>query len=266
MWDSELGLVYYNWRYYNAVDGRWCCYDIIQDGLLSLKYVRNSPVLFFDNTGLLSMKLLTPDNKLFNEERIDGAFDFYWQFQMDDESKKHEGYIVQKIVYMENYEHYKNSHPYDIEYVSRKYVYWEAWHVFQYGFILPQRNFNQLKWHDRWKMQPKHYYSEICSKGIITVNSLAFFYSYGRIAYYENGNDNLDDLWKKRHVKWSGTLSSTDIEPYWWGGKASYKEKTIENNMMVEWNLSSNGFNKPVVYTRSISIKQNGKIIANYSE
>ncbi|MBQ3218254.1 MAG: hypothetical protein IJB33_05230 [Akkermansia sp.] len=121
------------------------------------------------------MKLLTPDNKLFNAERIDGAFDFYWQFQMDDESKKHEGYIVQKIVYMENYEHYKNSPPYDIEYVSRKYVYWEAWHVFQYGFILPQSNFNQLRWHDRWKMQPKHYYSEICSKGIITVNSLAFF-------------------------------------------------------------------------------------------
>ena len=29
VWDSELGLVYYNWRYYNVLEGRWISYDII---------------------------------------------------------------------------------------------------------------------------------------------------------------------------------------------------------------------------------------------
>ena len=27
VWDSELGLVYYNWRYYNAIAGRWISRD-----------------------------------------------------------------------------------------------------------------------------------------------------------------------------------------------------------------------------------------------
>ena len=39
-YDEELGLVYYNWRYYNAMDGRWLTYDII---------VQNNPYLFVNN-------------------------------------------------------------------------------------------------------------------------------------------------------------------------------------------------------------------------
>ena len=41
--DSELGLVYYNYRHYNPVDGRWIGRDTLEDTNL-LVFVANNPV------------------------------------------------------------------------------------------------------------------------------------------------------------------------------------------------------------------------------
>jgi RHS repeat-associated protein len=49
MWDSELGLVYYNWRYYNSIIGRWISYD--PANYLDLYFYLN-PTWEWDNLGL----------------------------------------------------------------------------------------------------------------------------------------------------------------------------------------------------------------------
>jgi RHS repeat-associated protein len=50
VWDDELGLVYYNWRYYNAKAGRWGARDK-DDGLNLYMYVNNNNYLI-DVVGL----------------------------------------------------------------------------------------------------------------------------------------------------------------------------------------------------------------------
>jgi len=49
-YDDELGLVYYNYRYYNFKDGKWLCKDPIHAHNLST-YVNNNPVTYFDYIG-----------------------------------------------------------------------------------------------------------------------------------------------------------------------------------------------------------------------
>lgn len=56
MWDSELELVYYNWRYYNSKYGDWSQRDIKElDDYNIYKYVINSPIQNIDNLGLLAI-------------------------------------------------------------------------------------------------------------------------------------------------------------------------------------------------------------------
>ena len=56
--DDTLGLVYYNYRYYNPMDGRWFNYDIAEDVLL-YTFVRNSPLIYADRLGLLEETYMT---------------------------------------------------------------------------------------------------------------------------------------------------------------------------------------------------------------
>ncbi len=58
--DDTLGLVYYNYRHYNPIDGRWCgrdpvvdYLDIIYCSLNLFGFVENSPMIFSDYRGLL---------------------------------------------------------------------------------------------------------------------------------------------------------------------------------------------------------------------
>ena len=55
--DDTLGLVYYNYRHYNPIDGRWCCRDFIDEKHLIavtniFSYVKNTPLNKFDFIGL----------------------------------------------------------------------------------------------------------------------------------------------------------------------------------------------------------------------
>ena len=54
LWDSELGLVYYNWRYYNSVIGRWIGRDFIKITMMRYNYLNNSPLYMCDIRGLYS--------------------------------------------------------------------------------------------------------------------------------------------------------------------------------------------------------------------
>lgn len=59
IWDEEMGLMYYNWRYYNPNDGRWLSYDPEEENEeLNLKlYCKNSPIDLTDILGLASYKV-----------------------------------------------------------------------------------------------------------------------------------------------------------------------------------------------------------------
>lgn len=53
MWDGELGLVYYNWRYYNVTNASWIIKDVIYElgGLNLSLYCKNAPINQYDILG-----------------------------------------------------------------------------------------------------------------------------------------------------------------------------------------------------------------------
>ena len=61
--DTELGLVYYNYRHYNPVDGRWIGRDTLEDTNL-LVFVANNPVDYMDILGQRPNINLLPDKKV----------------------------------------------------------------------------------------------------------------------------------------------------------------------------------------------------------
>jgi RHS repeat-associated protein len=58
--DSSLALVYYNYRHYEPVTGRWGQYDFYMEsgGCNLYEYVYNSPLLMFDNKGREPISLI----------------------------------------------------------------------------------------------------------------------------------------------------------------------------------------------------------------
>ncbi len=53
VWDGELGLVYYNWRYYNVTNASWIIKDVIYElgGLNLSLYCKNAPINQYDILG-----------------------------------------------------------------------------------------------------------------------------------------------------------------------------------------------------------------------
>ena len=52
--DDTLGLVYYNYRHYNPVDGRWCGRDPMEDADVNrYLFLKNSPSIRYDEYGML---------------------------------------------------------------------------------------------------------------------------------------------------------------------------------------------------------------------
>ena len=61
--DTELGLIYYNYRHYNPVDGRWIGRDTLEDTNL-LVFVANNPIDYMDILGQRPNINLLPDKKV----------------------------------------------------------------------------------------------------------------------------------------------------------------------------------------------------------
>ena len=53
--DDELGLVYYNYRYYEPVEGRWISRDLIAESIYNNLYYFSGSVFLFDYLGLASL-------------------------------------------------------------------------------------------------------------------------------------------------------------------------------------------------------------------
>ncbi|MBR3858395.1 MAG: RHS repeat-associated core domain-containing protein, partial [Bacteroidaceae bacterium] len=68
VWDSEMGLVYYNWRYYNASGGRWINKDKINSKNL-YKYSRNNNHLI-DFLGMLDVNIKVHPHTVHDEPDV----------------------------------------------------------------------------------------------------------------------------------------------------------------------------------------------------
>ena len=71
--DRELGLVYYNYRHLNPLDGRWISRDPIaeQGGLNLFTFVSNSIGIIIDFLGEAQINLPTPDEPIFIHPYVD---------------------------------------------------------------------------------------------------------------------------------------------------------------------------------------------------
>ncbi|MDO5463183.1 MAG: RHS repeat-associated core domain-containing protein, partial [bacterium] len=68
VWDSEMGLVYYNWRYYNTMVGKWQSWDRLEEAesLNMYEYCLNSPLLYQDVWGM-DVITYTTDETLYRQ-------------------------------------------------------------------------------------------------------------------------------------------------------------------------------------------------------
>ena len=57
VWDSELGMVYYNWRYYSPKSGRWESRDFLESSS-SYEYIENTPHYAIDIIGNYSKEII----------------------------------------------------------------------------------------------------------------------------------------------------------------------------------------------------------------
>ena len=60
--DTELGLVYYNYRHYNSTDGRWLGMDPEFFLGYSSLYCQNKPIIIIDTRGLLHLDMVSDPN------------------------------------------------------------------------------------------------------------------------------------------------------------------------------------------------------------
>ena len=51
--DDTLGLVYYNYRHYNPIDGRWCGRDPVENLVNNVLFLINAPLSYIDILGLM---------------------------------------------------------------------------------------------------------------------------------------------------------------------------------------------------------------------
>ena len=71
VWDEEMGLVYYNWRYYNSVDGRWTGRDKLQEQENILyNYCNNAALYKNDYLGASVIHRISATNEMI-ENNID---------------------------------------------------------------------------------------------------------------------------------------------------------------------------------------------------
>ncbi len=78
--DIELGLTYYNWRFYHPVVGKWLMRDFIQDSHNTYSAYKNTPLMIFDILGLWNDGNNGDLNK---NERTRGHSDFYGHERFD---------------------------------------------------------------------------------------------------------------------------------------------------------------------------------------
>ena len=209
--DSETGLYYYGYRYYDPVTGRWPSRDPIEErgGNNLYGFVGNNGVDNIDKAGLIKVEAGPVSD--FGE----GNFGIQWTFSLENEHKG-KGYIISNI-----------THDWDVKDCEGNTVerpmgddFFEAWGPFIDG---------QGSEVDTWSFGTDN--SDTC--GSLTTSADLRYYS-------ESRTGNVADLWTgendKNHPP-SGDLPSTYVEPLYFGNPASGGESTRKISIKSSWNL-----------------------------
>ena len=264
--DTELGLVYYNYRHYNPTDGRWMGTDPVYTNAHTCIYVGNAPVSFYDVLGLLKMIMQNSPDEIFQNEN-DGRFSIHWLFELDNNVLLNEYvYIVQQIIFSFK-RSYCCSFNTEGEYIESEYheyaKYWEAWLVqgnsrVPVGLTMHSENgyFEKQKalyhYHDHWRyLYSSKFLQESC--GSIKVLAVT------RVVSSSITGD-IDEMWIENRHPLSHSLPSTTIMPPWWQTAPDYNnEKSIITELNIDWDECED---RNLGKTQRILLMQNGIILA----
>ncbi len=246
--DAELGLIYYNYRHYNPVDGRWMGRDKLEEPMIpAYRYV--NPIFETDYLGNLTMGVIEYGAPIVKNQ----LYDIEWDMTLDSPAKNRL-YIVQKII--KDLSVIKCRPTHEIMSSSRD-RYWEAWLVYKKE-IKPKVPQNQVI--DRWY----HDLPDIdISKGEVVVTSEAKVFprsTTGNLGdQMENignypGADSSRSEWKPdEYNKSSGSLSSTNNQPRWWNSPSL--EKSAKQKLEISWDFCECNYDYEMKINGEIMIK-----------
>ena len=92
--DTELGMVYYNYRHYNPQDGRWLGRDFVMDGYNSYLFMNNGLCNEYDFLGLISTKL--------NETSCEFRLTLHWKIKFIPSMGNHKWNESEKYLWLNN--------------------------------------------------------------------------------------------------------------------------------------------------------------------
>ncbi len=251
--DVELGLVYYNYRHYNPMVGRWQVRDYLYDSHNDFMFNANQPNHTNDSLGLLKMTLVSSKSDI--ETGL--IYELLWQFQLDKPAKER-SYIVQhihKVISVYNCRTYRER--------SKTLNYYEAWLVYKKS-THPNTRYSYAKngiyYDDMW-----YYRNTACVFGEIVTQSRAQVYSRsrtGNLGDPEMHTTNSLTHYSPKHNEWkqenrepnAHDLASTTQEPLWWGQPSSYNETTVNHSFSVSWDNCS-------LETKDVSIVLDNRVL-----
>ena len=219
-----------SWGFYNSQTGRWLNRDPLAEkgGLNVYCFVGNNPVGATDRDGRITVRTLTHD-----ATTICGNFDVYWNFILDHPAAE-DGYIVQKVTYIENYEFCRSSMKLVVKPAEPR-VYWEAWLV-KAGHQFPTGQGNWKYSDNGWDNSPGK------TKGSrIQSGEIKFFFA-------KNKTGNLGDPGANPVIPsdpntgfsgpndWSGALPTcAPPGPDWWNGPSDNGEADASRSASLTW-------------------------------
>ena len=227
--DTELGPIYYNYRHYNPVDGRWTGRDMIDSPLMYI--YTPTPISSYDILGNLTMSLIS------YHSLIDIEYDIVWDMILDNPAKTR-SYIVQRIIREISYEEC-DSYEYSIK--NDRQDYWEAWLVYK-NEMRPKTPDNMDI--DTWYQELRRIKSK---RGDVVLSSVAKVVPRsvtGNLGDQKMNTGNYDgaysgkSAWKKdEYNSMSNNISSTNNKPSWWDSYNPQNEKIATQKLEIVWDF-----------------------------
>ena len=259
--DTELGLVYYNYRHYNSTDGRWLGMDPEFFLGYSSLYCQNKPIIIIDTRGLLHLDMVS-DTNIMNIHDSKGVFQIHWKFRLDQPTGYNQGaYVVQKIYFRKAYGDCESCFDLGLDFEnvyeeSEEGTYWEAWfvsgdsdHPEPYSTFF--KHGTPYQYHDSWLLSDNdgRWRWIKATHGFFEIKAIAKVFS-------SSISKELDDLWNNENKHpYSKDLPSTTQEPAWWNNPPLNGETVVNTSLRLDWD----GCCEPP--EKTIKLVQNGKIL-----
>ena len=208
--DAETGLLYYGYRFYDPITGRWLSRDPIEEegGLNLYGFVRNDGVNFFDADGRITVTTVTE-----NPVTKCGSSSVDFKFALD-KAAPNVGYIVQKVTITRDFKKCDGSDANGG--LKEKEVFWEAFTV--------SKNQTEAREIDHAGQIDRDGYV-----GKIEVTTELKFYLQSTTGVLVNNG------WIPDKSKPWGLVPGTETEPTWWNSKSANGETDATRSVKTEW-------------------------------